>query len=325
MAISTELKPTKTPFRNGLDFTKINEKFALKATILSGRHKGALILFPSDRKDIITIGTSTENDIVLLGAEINHNHFSVKPGTFIDNQIIVIPNNGLVELEDGQIVDIGQKVNLSLPAILKFGDSSILFEREYDIKKVGDKIIKPALIVIFSILIGLIGSSFIAKQNYFYSITSSSNSRLETTIDKTAADIAQLTEKRDKTASLIRQYIAKMELDNFLVVQENPDGTVAVSGVLPEGSMPAWRTILQWYDGQPNLSYMVNNVTSRKEGDFELSIKSVWIDGDARLVVLSDGTMARIGDVVKGGWIVKNITNTKIIVSRNGQTMEITY
>ncbi len=299
-----------------------DEKFGLKVTILSGHHKGAKIAFAAARNEPIIAGSSINNDIVMLSADIEDSHLSILPGNMFDGKISISSKTGSVTLKNGRVISMGQQVELLLPTEISFGSTSILIERGPGIKQV-KKLIKPVFLVALSLFVGLVGSIIISSlgNTINNSIINKANMATQSTLSISEQNLFT----QSKTANQIREQIAGKQLDTFLSVSESSDGTVTVSGNLPKESMPIWRSVLQWYDSQANLAYLVNNVSSKTIIPFELSIKSVWLDGNDRVVILSDGQMARIGDPVKGSWVVKDILDDHITLTRNNESVKITY
>jgi len=323
MSETSFLQKSRLPFSEGVGLTGATDRFGLKATILSGSYAGAQISFPSNRKDPIVAGSSPDNDIVLLSDNIASKHFIINVGSFINNKITILSEEGSVILKDGRVIDIGQRAEISLPAEISFGDASLIFEREIGVKQL-KKLLKPGLIIAVCLLIGLVGSSIISNinpSNIISSVIPIANEQVESVNDISLLNI----QKQNQTATLFEEQLVKMQLQEYLIVQKNSDNTISISGNLPEALMPQWRSVLQWYDGNSNLAYLVNNVTSKKVDGFKLAIKSVWLDGDNSIVTLSNNETAKVGDTITDGWLVQDILSDQIVLKRHNQIVKITY
>jgi hypothetical protein len=306
---------------NGL--SKFDLNFGLKATVLSGNHKGAEVSFAASRKDPITAGSSFDSDIVLFSDNnVAASQITIIAGSIFDDKITLTSNSGKINFNNFPPINLGQTAKIPLPTEVTFGDTTILFERGSGMDK-ARTMMKPIFLLILSLFVGIIGSIIISNLGSSIKENTFKNKAQSAQVINIAPQV-DLT-KQKQTASLLKEQIIKMGLESYITTLENADGSVVTSGNIATDQMPVWRSVLQWYDGQPNMAYLVNNVTSKKVATFNLAIKSVWLDGDYRVIVLSDGQTAKVGETVKGGWIIKEILNDHIIFNRSSQTVKINY
>ncbi len=311
----------------GLSFSRLRDSFGLSVTVLSGPHSGAKIFFPYKKKTI-AVGRSIDNDVVLLGAEISGSHFTIVPSSPFRNSVFISSNNGSVAFDNGHTIHTGQRTELNLPAIVSFGDSSVLIDKNPNMNKV-KRYFVLALLAVFSIFVGLLGANYFSKKNML-DIKPNSSFQMET-ISKVAAlgsqssSIDEIQKNQNETADQLREQIAKMGLDKYLSVRNGADGIVEIFGILPQKASAQWRSVLQWYDARPGMASMINNVSIRKLENLELTIKSVWLDANSKTVIMGDGQMVKEGEEVKGGWIIDEITSDYILVRKDSRVVKLTY
>ena len=125
--------------------------------------------------------------------------------------------------------------------------------------------------------------------------------------------------------SLLQAQIRDTGLDKRLSVLLNNDGTVEVSGSIPENLMPKWRQILKWYDQQlgiPTLLSLVQPVSN--EADLP-KVRYVWFGKKDPHIILSNGQRADIGETIGKGWTVNKIESDGLVISLSGRNVKLSF
>lgn len=127
-----------------------------------------------------------------------------------------------------------------------------------------------------------------------------------------------------EAAGTLRRRLGEAGIGTLQVGAE--DGRLTVSGTLPPKDGPVWAGIQQWFDetfaGRIVLTTRINPPGAQPMPG--LQVQAVWF-GDNPYVLLADGEHVHKGAVIEGGWIVRDITQARIVLGRDGETAALTY
>ena len=309
-----------------MNLSNLKDRCGLTVKISAGAHSGAQLCFPITHKETITVGSSPHDDVVLLASKVAETHFAISPGSFADNQVTIIAKNSSVTLSDGQLLGAAQWAKMSLPCTITFGDTAIQLSRNISTKTV-KKIAEPVLLLGGSIVLGALVTAVVASgfSHIKQAVANTDNAPKAVVAQTSPSAYIPNIQRQAQTTVMLRKQLIQAGLNTYLTIQKGPVGTVEVSGVISEQQRNNWRAVLQWYDSQTDIAEMVNKVTTGNVQNLKLVIKSIWLDGDDRVVVFADGQMAKIGETIKNGWKVSAISRNYVAVNRGQRTIKITY
>ncbi|MEM8773870.1 MAG: FHA domain-containing protein [Pseudomonadota bacterium] len=112
-------------------------------------------------------------------------------------------------------------------------------------------------------------------------------------------------------------------LNDFVSIKEIGGGLVA-EGILSETRMVQWLDILYWYDGQSSKQLLVSKVKT-DNGLTELPpVASIRLS-DPQGIMFADGRKIGIGESVKDGWVLEKISNSGMVLERDGEKFAISF
>ncbi len=323
--LQTTTSPDILSFQN-LNLSELKNRCGLTIDVVSGAHSGAQLCFPANHKAAIKIGSGIENDLILLASQIADNHLTVSIGSFVDNTVTLTAKNGPITLHNGQVLDTSQWARVNLPATIKLGDTSLYLNRDFGIDRV-KKMAEPVLLLGGSMIIGALVTALVASgfSRIKEAVANTNNEPAAMIAQEQAQSQVHMASQQTITSKVVSEKIAQAGLNSFISVKKGVSGTIVVSGTISQEQRPQWRSVLQWYDAKSNLSPMVNKVTTGTVKNLKLIIKSVWLDGNDRVVIFEDGQKAKVGDTIKNGWKVSAISDRFVSVHRGQRTIRITY
>ena len=121
-----------------------------------------------------------------------------------------------------------------------------------------------------------------------------------------------------------RVQLEDLKLNHLLRAETTADGSIRVYGNISDREVSRWTGFLQWYDTRQGFPPLIRDV-NRVGVDRDLpKIKSVWLD-DEPTAFLTDGSVAKIGSEISGGWKVVGIDENGVTIERDGSTVSLTY
>jgi type III secretion system (T3SS) inner membrane Yop/YscD-like protein/type III secretion system (T3SS) inner membrane Yop/CscD-like protein len=104
------------------------------------------------------------------------------------------------------------------------------------------------------------------------------------------------------------------------------DGSVSVTGRLAKREAEAWRTIERWFDqtysGRLVLAAKVTVGDSRTLPPPQL--RAIWF-GVRPYIITADGARHEPGSVLDNGWLVSEIGERRLLLAKDGETLDLTY
>jgi hypothetical protein len=125
-------------------------------------------------------------------------------------------------------------------------------------------------------------------------------------------------------ATDLEQRIESHGLSDYLVTAENPDGTLVVSGPLPPTKMALWDDLQREIDTQTEPGRVLFRVSQASELQNVPAIRIVRL-GEAPELLLADRRTVAVGDELVDGWLVDEITADGVTVTRDGESVKMTY
>jgi Inner membrane component of T3SS, periplasmic domain len=104
------------------------------------------------------------------------------------------------------------------------------------------------------------------------------------------------------------------------------DGSLSVTGRLAKREADAWRTIERWFDqtygGRLVLAAKVTVGDSRTLPPPQL--RAIWF-GVRPYIITADGARHEPGSVLDNGWLVSEIGEGRLVLAKDGETLDLTY
>jgi hypothetical protein len=107
---------------------------------------------------------------------------------------------------------------------------------------------------------------------------------------------------------------------------EAQKGRLVVSGVVPGRQGDAWRGVQAWFDqAYGGRLPLVSRVSAGSADQAPpLMLRAIWF-GERPYVIASDGARYHEGAFIAGGWTIKKIGETELLLARNGSTVALKY
>lgn len=295
--------------------------------VLNGAHAGSTHI---QKNGSISVGSSSENDVILFASNAYPNHFEIKLTSGLVSKLQVKPIDAPVTLEDGSIVEVGQEAEIDTDEIISFTDTQITISRIADPKS----FVKPAMRVIavvcvlamiplvYGIAAGFLGTVAEAGSR----VVSSVQHGIEKTSSTILGNIATAPRQDHDQAFAwtVRVKLEDLQLNHKLRVSPTADGSIRVYGNVSDKELPRWTSFLQWYDTTSNFPPLIRDVSRANVGTNLPQIKSVWLD-DNPSVFFKDGTVGNVGSSVKAGWKIVSIDDASVMIERDGAIISLTY
>lgn len=322
-----------------IELDNLRNPLALNVDVLSGVHAGVAQRMEGRE---VTIGSGGDCDLILFADPIAGRHVSIEPKSSIGSTVIVKALDGRVVLDSGTTLEPGQWAEGRMPLDLSIEGTHVTISRTIN----PHEFTKPALAV--AAALGLIVAGPTIVNSAFSSVTRAgddyrvvadvrerSPSYSPSMLRTTAAPAPSLTAENDVVTNAtsmsgledvligFRSRVRDAGLGHLVEISEGRDGTILASGEIGAESASGWRSVLRWYDSVPRAPGLVNAVRLGKSPELP-AIASVWLVGDPQ-ITLSTGQKLREGDRARGGWTVKSIGETGVVLTRNGADVTVAF
>ena len=103
-------------------------------------------------------------------------------------------------------------------------------------------------------------------------------------------------------------------------------GTIAVDGTIDPAMQPAWEATQAWFDQRfaQRIVMVCDVVVSDADAGPQLTVEAVWA-GDRPYVVAADGRRYGEGAALDNGWQLDRIEADRLVISRGGQWLALTF
>lgn len=295
--------------------------------VLNGPHAGSTHI---QKNGSISVGSSSENDVILFASNAYPNHFEIKLTSGLVSKLMVKPIEAPVTLDDGSIVEVGQEAEISTDEIISFANTEITISRIADPKS----FVKPAIrVVAFVCMLAMIPLIYGIAAGFLGTVAEAGSrvvSSVQHGIEKTSSTLigtvaTSPNQDHDQAfAWTVRVKLEDLQLNHKLRVSPTADGSIRVYGNVSDDELPRWTSFLQWYDTTSNFPPLIRDVSRAKVGTNLPQIKSVWLD-DNPSVFFKDGTVGNVGSSLKAGWKIVSIDDASVMIERDGAIISLTY
>jgi hypothetical protein len=104
------------------------------------------------------------------------------------------------------------------------------------------------------------------------------------------------------------------------------EGRLAVSGALSPQDTPAWSAIQQWFDQAYRGRLVLTTNIGFGEGRAMpmLQLRAVWF-GERPYIITAEGAHFNQGAILDNGWVIQDIGQDRIVLSKKAETVALTY
>ena len=275
--------------------------------VTSGAHSGALAAL---RRGAATVGSSLDNDIVLIGDGLEQNHFALGMANPWLGTVEVEPMDAGVRV-NGKIVDVGRKVVARAPLTIDAGRASL----ELTPKLRFEPFRRPAIAAAAIVAVMAVGLPL-------FEALSSASTFTPPAYDA-ASSFAPTKIDPASHAAVLEERIRKADLAGAVTADPGPAGAIVATGEVDEAGLARWRTVLQWHDAIPGAPLLINNVAKTSEIP-GVNIRSAWLDGTPELI-LTNGQTVGVGGALSGGWRVTQIDAGGIVIAKDKLSRRIEF
>lgn len=301
--------------------------------VLSGIHAGVTIaLEPAD----YSVGSTPSAQIVLRDPGVQPLHASLR---IERGGVRIQAIGGDVRLDDGQLLPKGFGAKLRLPTTLAFGDAQLRLTPIDGATSRKDAVVGQIAGVVAEhprlIATGMLGCMLLITLASGLPSASRTVSPLDRTAlrSSTEADPALPRSKPPvaQTADLktvadeLSARLKSAGLDALKVT--TGDRRVVVSGSLATREAAAWVDAQRWFDdnyaGRIVLTAAVA-IGEARSMPTALRLQAIWF-GERPYVITEEGLRYYQGAFLDNGWIIQEISENRVVLARNGETMALTY
>ncbi|MDA9474819.1 hypothetical protein XI03_09970 [Bradyrhizobium sp. CCBAU 65884] len=297
----------------------MNQSISLDFEVLSGLYTGLRGKAPVGDS---LIGSSLDADMIFVEQGLEPHHLRIIPQrTSIEVEALAAG----ISVDGHENITAGERVSLSLPAIVHVGAMSIRWSTQ-DLPQADPSIRSRRSIVALSLL--LLSSFAIGTVSTIFAPTDSAVAL--STDSLPAVELAAKpainhhdASAADEIAELLRQELERRGL--FDVKVGSGPGVVTAEGTVTPNVVAKWQEIQQWFDHQTNgTPTLVNAVTVKEEKTpSSIAVQAVWRGSEPYLLI--GGQKYFVGALLSNGWTVDRIEDGRVLLSRNGRFAALPY
>ncbi|MFC3691160.1 SctD/MshK family protein [Chenggangzhangella methanolivorans] len=275
--------------------------------ITAGPHSG--VVLPLDAPTC-RIGSSPDSDIVLSDRDVAETHAALK---FERGKLFIEAQGGPVGLKDGLEIPQGQGAGVRLPADIRIGASVI---RLAGLQKPAPWL-QPPMAAVACVALLLVGSIVATQAGFGDAATDARPSNPE------AASAVAGAQPDDPVAAL-RERVASAGVDGVTI--EAVGDRIVAKGAIEDVAKPRWAAAQRWFDETYGGQYVLASEIGAKSAQARprIQLQAIWF-GPSPYVVTADGQRRYAGATLGDGWVLKEVRQDKVVVSKAGEEMTLSY
>lgn len=300
----------------------------IDVSIKSGMQAGASRRIRQTR---MLVGSGPENDLTLLDDAVKAQHLELEFQRSAFGLLVDVTATGPGIRVAGRPLEQGQKVTaMPVPLEVIVEDTVIQFDRVAS-KRTRPKTgilgalssrlygLDPIILIVSLVLFGLLLGSFIT------SVMSSGGSRYGFTVqDRAPINAAVVTNPNRDWQNDLTTEAFNLGLKNDLAFAQAPDGMITVTGSVPQAKSAALGQLQTWYDGQPLAPTIIWGINRQASLANMPNISMIRISEPAH-VLLSSGNVASIGDELVDQWVLAEINENELVLTRGTERTVISH
>ncbi|WP_194456540.1 hypothetical protein [Bradyrhizobium sp. CCBAU 53421] len=267
------------------------------------------------------IGSSLDADLVFIEQGLEPHHLRV---SWHVSSIEIEALAANVAIEGRDPISLNEPVVVPLPAVIHMGTMSIRCSTEAP-QQAGSTgrwhvpIIPLALVLISSAAVGTLSTRLVQ-------IDSAAALSASSPAPDIAPKIALAPPDVPAAEAAAERLQGEVDAAGLLGVKiGSGPGVVTADGTITPASLAKWREIQQRFDVQSNGAYTLVSALAIKEEKAPpaIAVQAVWRGNDPYLVIAGQKYFA--GALLSNGWIVKEIEDGRVLLTRNGQLAALSY
>ena len=282
--------------------------------ITAGVHRGVrLELEPGDRR----IGSTSGADIVLRDAGIAAEHAILRVGRrSVDLHAI----GGEVRVGE-EVIAKGYGCALRAPVDLTIGEARLRISAERAEAPARRRIPSAALIAV-ALLLALPALGWAAKRHAAPMTGVTTVALGKTPSEETPAP--KSTYNAEDAGRKLTERLDASGLSGLRVTTSG--GQVVVNGMIMKQQTAAWTEAQQWFDAvyRGRLVLVANVTFSESKPKPAVNVQAVWF-GERPYIITSDGNRYYKGAFLDNGWTIKDISDGRILLTKDGETLALVY
>jgi len=324
VAASDLSNETGSGFQDNINQAGIKLMGGVRLVVEEGLHAGAKTTIKSGS---FSLGSNEKSDVVLLADELAAHHAHITLLNPWTGRLRVEAQDQPIRTIEGQVVENGRYIDLTLPAKFQAGKAEFRVESVQDmsrIKKIG---VIAGAIALAALVLPSITSFFTYRPEAMMMDVAPAPSSIfgntglgRQTTTQPVKDSLSL----DQWRGNLQDKLGAAGLIGQVSIEKGSTGNLVAVGTVEPQSLEKWRDVIKWYDSQSGAPMLVNNVT---RGDVAVQIptfRAIWVDAKPQ-VVLTNGQTANVGDTISGGWKIESIDSNGVLLTREGRSTRVAF
>jgi hypothetical protein len=301
----------------------------LKFEVVAGAHRGAVLLL--DGADY-RIGSSPDADIVLSDSGVAPEHAVLH----VERGRVRIGATGADITVGQEPLPLSRGCRVRLPVSIALGAAQIHLS---DPKPGGlGRQLDSRMLTAAGVIVGVVAAAAVAAPWGWPQIAgialTAGASGVQTstplTVDPPVGPSAESARNLSGQAveEALRALNARLDVANIKTLRIGiENGRLAVTGTLDPREAAAWAAIQQWFD-QTYGGRIVLTTRIQPPGGSRampaLQLQAIWY-GDRPYILTADGEHYFKGAILDNGWIIRDITEDRVLLGKDGDTVALNY
>jgi hypothetical protein len=279
--------------------------------IVAGFHSG--VAHKLENRDY-RIGSSSYADIVLQDPGVEPEHAILR----IERLSARIEATGGDVIVGGELLERGHGSRLNYPLELIIGQASIRLSsraRGGVMRSTAGFIARRPLVAGIGVIAAVVLAAYLSGHT---------RDALMHSPVQHAATAAEKVDAKE-AAQQLSQHLASVGLRGLKVAAL--EDRVVVSGVLPESATPAWVAVQKWFDHAYKGRLPLTASVAIGEGKglaSKMRVRAIW-SGERPYILTDDGVRRYENSPLEDGWVIKEIRDKDVMLSKDGQTIKLNY
>jgi hypothetical protein len=296
----------------------------LQLEVMAGRHAGVRVPLDADG---CCIGSAPDADVMLRDPGVAPAHVRLK----LERSSLSIEAAGADVGVGDEVLPLGHGCRVRLPAELVLGEARLCISKPgaslyaggviaRGVRQLSGSIRARHTIVAGAFVVSLVTLSVIA---FGLPHGSGEQSAEPAAAARVPAAPASETASLDEAMRELKSRLDQARLRSLRVGML--DGSITVSGRLSRREADAWKTIERWFDQTYGGRLVLAAKVTVSEGHTSPPpLQAIWF-GVRPYIITADGARHEPGSVLDNGWLVSEIGEGRLVLSKDGETVTLTY
>lgn len=268
------------------------------------------------------IGSGLDADLVFVEQQLEPHHLRA---TLSEGSIEIEALAGGINIEGHGTVAAGTRLAVTLPALVRAGDMTILWSRQDEALEAPSRFPRlttstfaVASLALLALAVGLSALIYNASADASMApsqMVAEAPPRLTVSRpdDRSTREAAQALQAEIEKAGLLNIRIG------------SGAGVVTAEGTIEPALVSEWQRLQQWFDHSSHGALtLVNGVAVKEEKPpSSIAVEAVWRGAQPYLLVR--GQKYFVGALLDDGWTINKIEEGRVLLSRNGRFAAVPY